>query len=323
MDKKKKEHEYGTLEHVEDLGKQYSDMTYDSFKQGEEYSGLKKGYERSGQKAMKDTIGQMAAKTGGMASSYAQTAGQQAYGDWMSRLEDAAYEMYGAQKADKLTEYNLAQDAYKNRKAVADEEELKANELKTQNENKLWMKFALGELTPGTMSEADYASYGLTPEEAQTVYDDWLYQSTDKRKAEAEETEAKKQSNFYRDLALGKFNITSNGTISDADFADLGFTPGTFGEKYGMSYDDARYILAQLNTASEETAAEDEYAPFDIDYYDTVMDKLTDPETTAEYKEDYIEWLYKSKYITEEDRDRYIEDYVNTTERWRPIATTN
>ena len=319
MDKKKKDYEYGTLEYAEGIGKEYADMNYDSFKQGEEYSGLKKGYEQSGQKAMKDTIGQMAAKTGGLASSYAQTAGQQAYGDWMSRLEDAAYSMYGAQKQDKYNEYTLAQDAYKNRKAVADEEELKAKELKTQNENKLWMKFALGQLTPETMTDEDYATYGLSYDDAVAVYDDWLYQSADKRKADEDAKTAQKQSGFYRDLALGKFNIAHNGTLSDADFADLGFTPGTFGDKYGMSYDDARYLMMSLSSDNTD----EEFMPFDLDYYDTVMDKLTDPSTTAQDKEDYIEWLFKSKYITEEDRDRYIEEYVDTDKRWRRDTTKN
>ena len=208
MDKKKKDYEYGTLEYAEGIGKEYADMNYDTFKQGEGYSGLKKGYERIGQKAMKDTIGQMAAKTGGMASSYAQTAGQQAYGDWMSRLEDAAYEMYGAQKADKLTEYNLAQDAYEGRKAIEDE-------AIADNENKLWMKFALGQLTPETMSEADYASYGLTPEEAQAVYDSYLYQTKDA-------TTAQNKNKLFTQFALGQLTPE---TMSEADYESYGFSP--------------------------------------------------------------------------------------------------
>ena len=306
MDKKKKDHEYGTLEYAEGIGKEYADMNYDTFKQGEEYSGLKKGYEESGQKAMKDTIGQMAAKTGGLASSYAQTAGQQAYGDWMSRLEDAAYSMYGAQKQDKYNEYTLAQDAYKNRKAVADEEELKAKELKTQNENKLWMKFALGQLTPETMTDEDYATYGLSYDDAVAVYDDWLYQSADKRKADKDAKTAQKQSDFYRDLALGKFNIASNGTLSDADFADLGFTPGTFGDKYDMSYDDARYVLSQLTT--EETPKEI-YAMTGEEYKELISE-LKGTSMTPQEKEEYIEYLALTRQISEDLRDKLIEQYA-------------
>lgn len=289
MDKKKKDYEYGTLEYAEGIGKEYADMNYDTFKQGEEYSGLKKSYEERGQKAMKDTIAQMAARTGGMASSYAQTAGQQAYGDWMSRLEDAAYEMYGAQKADKLTEYNLAQDAYKNRKAVADEEELKANELKTQNENKLWMKFALGELTPGTMSEADYASYGLTPEEAQTVYDDWLYQSTDKRKAEEEKQYTTALSDFEKDLNLGLIEAEKDATTAD------------IAAQYGITEKDAQRIVKAYDIL-KASANEEEIYQMSNEEISDAMETLFDPTIGISYKEEYLNWLKLNGYITDKMR---------------------
>lgn len=279
MDKKKKEHEYGTLEHVEDLGKQYSDMTYDSFKQSEEYSGLKKGYERSGQKAMKDTIGQMAAKTGGMASSYAQTAGQQAYGDWMSRLEDAAYEMYGAQKADKLTEYNLAQDAYEGRKAIEDK-------AIADNKNKLWMKFALGQLTPETMSEADYASYGLAPEEAQAVYDDWLYRSMDKRKAEEEKQYTTALSDFEKDLNLGLIEAEKDATTAD------------IAAQYGITEKDAQRIVKAYDILKASANEEGIYQMSGKEISDA-MKTLFDPTIGISYKEEYLNWLKLNGYITD------------------------
>ena len=282
MDKKKKEHEYGTLEYAEDLGKQYSDMTYDSFKQSEEYSGLKKGYEHSGQKAMKDTIGQMAAKTGGMASSYAQTAGQQAYGDWMSRLEDAAYEMYGAQKADKLTEYNLAQDAYGGRKAIEDK-------AIADNKNKLWMKFALGQLTPETMSEADYASYGLTPEEAQAVYDDWLYQSTDKRKAEEEKQYTTALSDFEKDLNLGLIEAEKDATTAD------------IAAQYGITEKDAQRIVKAYDIL-KASANEEEIYQMSNEEISDAMETLFDPTIGISYKEEYLNWLKLNGYITDKMR---------------------
>lgn len=58
-------------------------------------------YTRSGQRAMQDTLGQMAARTGGMASSYAGSAAQQSYDGYMTalagkvpELQQLAYEMY-------------------------------------------------------------------------------------------------------------------------------------------------------------------------------------------------------------------------------------
>lgn len=286
MDKKKKDYEYGTLEYAEGIGKEYADMNYDSFKQGEEYSGLKKGYEQSGQKAMKDTIGQMAAKTGGLASSYAQTAGQQAYGDWMSRLEDAAYSMYGAQKQDKYNEYTLAQDAYKNRKAVADEEELKAKELKTQNENKLWMKFALGQLTPETMTDEDYATYGLSYDDAVAVYDDWLYQSADKRKADEDAKVAEGTQNFMTDLQYGLVSLGSNGVTEE------------IAQNYGIDLATAKRV-AKIVEVNKEAANEESIYQLTPTELQDVFNTLFDSDYTANYKAEYLNQLKQQGYLTD------------------------
>lgn len=51
-------------------------------------------YTRSGKRAMQDTLGQVSARTGGMASSYATTASQQAYNNYMSALADKVPELY-------------------------------------------------------------------------------------------------------------------------------------------------------------------------------------------------------------------------------------
>ena len=71
------------------------------------YQSYQKQYTRQGQTAMHDTLGQIAARTGGMASSYAGTAAQQTYDNYMQALSDkipelrqAAYEMYRDQGSD-------------------------------------------------------------------------------------------------------------------------------------------------------------------------------------------------------------------------------
>ena len=62
-------------------------------------------YTRNGERAMQDTVANVAARTGGLASSYAQTAGQQAYNDYMSALNDKIPELYSIA-------YNRYQDEY-------------------------------------------------------------------------------------------------------------------------------------------------------------------------------------------------------------------
>ncbi len=87
-------------------------MNYDSFKQGSMYGSLKKSYEQQGQQAMKDTLGQVAARTGGMASSYATTAAQQTYNNYMSQLEDVARSMYNDEYSRARDKVTLAQGDY-------------------------------------------------------------------------------------------------------------------------------------------------------------------------------------------------------------------
>lgn len=87
-------------------------MNYDAFKQGSVYNGLKKSYEQQGQQAMKDTIGQVAARTGGMASSYATTAAQQSYNKHMQQLEDIAREMFNDEYSKARDKVTLAQGEY-------------------------------------------------------------------------------------------------------------------------------------------------------------------------------------------------------------------
>ncbi len=97
-------------------------MSYDNFKQGSMYQGLQKSYAQQGQQAMKDTLGQVAARTGGMASSYATTAAQQSYNNYMQQLEDVARSMYNdeySRARDKVTlaqgEYDRAYGEYRDR----------------------------------------------------------------------------------------------------------------------------------------------------------------------------------------------------------------
>ena len=58
------------------------------------YGYYENAYERNGQRAMKDTLGQVAARTGGMASSWAGSQAQQSYNDYMAGLNDIVPELY-------------------------------------------------------------------------------------------------------------------------------------------------------------------------------------------------------------------------------------
>lgn len=58
------------------------------------YGYYESAYQRNGEKAMKNTLGQVAARTGGMASSWAGTQAQQSYNDYVAGLNDIVPELY-------------------------------------------------------------------------------------------------------------------------------------------------------------------------------------------------------------------------------------
>lgn len=78
-------------------------------------------YQQQGKQAMQDTMGQAAALTGGYGSSYASTAGNQAYQQYLTRLNDKQSDLYSQalaaynQEGDRLQQqYSLLNDAYNN-----------------------------------------------------------------------------------------------------------------------------------------------------------------------------------------------------------------
>lgn len=111
-----------------DAGKPSFDYSYDSemralidqilnsnladWKQGDQYAALRDQYAANGQMSMSDLMGQVSSRTGGLASSYAASVANQEYNNWMSKLEQAAQEMYQQDRSDKLNNLGVLNDAY-------------------------------------------------------------------------------------------------------------------------------------------------------------------------------------------------------------------
>ena len=81
------------------------------------YSQVAQNYLRQGRQAMMDTVGQAAALTGGYGNSYAQTAGQQTYQQYLQGLtelvpqyQQLALEQYRLEGEDLLNQYQLLLD---------------------------------------------------------------------------------------------------------------------------------------------------------------------------------------------------------------------
>lgn len=69
-------------------------------------------YVQNGRLAMRDTVGKSAALTGGYGSSYAETAGQQQYGEYLRALSDALPELYSRAFARYQAEGDALRDDY-------------------------------------------------------------------------------------------------------------------------------------------------------------------------------------------------------------------
>lgn len=82
------------------------------WKKGDQYSALRDQYAANGEMGMNDLLGQVSSRTGGLASSYAASVANQEYNDWMSKLEQAAQEMYRQERSNQLNNLGVLDDAY-------------------------------------------------------------------------------------------------------------------------------------------------------------------------------------------------------------------
>lgn len=92
----------------EALAKAALEMNYADWAKSDQYAALADRYGQQGEMSMRDVLGQIANRTGGLASSYATTAAQQQYNQYMSQLEQAAREMYAGERSDALQNAQLA-----------------------------------------------------------------------------------------------------------------------------------------------------------------------------------------------------------------------
>lgn len=84
-------------------------MDFEDWTQSDQYAALADRYGQQGQMSMRDLLGQMASHTGGLASSYAATAANQEYNNWMANLEKVAREMYGLEQDDLMDNIQMVQ----------------------------------------------------------------------------------------------------------------------------------------------------------------------------------------------------------------------
>lgn len=97
-------------EAYEQLLQQAIAMNYDDWTQSEQYKSLANRYGAQGKMTMQDVLGQISSRTGGLASSYATTAANQQYNEYMSQLEEVARQMFAGERGDLIENAGLARD---------------------------------------------------------------------------------------------------------------------------------------------------------------------------------------------------------------------
>ena len=104
------------MDQLNALARQLASMNYDDWTKGSQYQALADRYSASGRMSMQDVLGQVASRTGGLASSYATTAAQQQYNQYMAQLEEVARQLYSQERGDLMDSAslyrNLANDEY-------------------------------------------------------------------------------------------------------------------------------------------------------------------------------------------------------------------
>ena len=95
------------MDQLNALARQLASMNYDDWTKGSQYQALADRYSASGRMSMQDVLGQVASRTGGLASSYATTAAQQQYNQYMAQLEEVARQLYSQERGDLMDSANL------------------------------------------------------------------------------------------------------------------------------------------------------------------------------------------------------------------------
>lgn len=269
-DKKLRRAATGSKEQVSQLGQDLIDMNYDDWTEGESYETLVKKYQGKGQKAMDDTIGQVAARTGGLASSYAVQAGQQAYGGWMENLENAARSLYDTERQELMDRYNIANDIYQ----------------QGQNEQRY-------------IEERDYQR-GRDAKEDTWREIEWSYMTDQDKKEENEKA--------IEELETEMYNLAYSGNGSWPQFKERATALGLTKDDYEQIVHIANDAYDEANRVASDKASAEEYNTR-VSYFDKYVDRLlkdantTDDAIAEGIKKYIIQNYYVNGGIPEEKID--------------------
>lgn len=246
--------------------KDYSDRKFSYSPEDDPlYSYYAKEYESKGRLAMDDTVAKIAARTGGIASSYAATAGANAYAGYMERLADKIPELrslaYESYKNDEARYLKLMEEArrdmneekalYKENKSAYESKkkadaDLSASLIKAQTSG-------ISSLSDDRLAQLYEAGYYYSPED-NLLYsaDSAAYRLPDEIKSEVEPEEKVDAAA----VALLKLRYKDSGfnALSDDDIAALYNAGYSFSGNNLISPSGEVFVIKSAETPSNTSA---------------------------------------------------------------------
>lgn len=289
------------------------------------YQQYKDQYSTLGKLAMQDTMGQAAGLTGGYGSSYASTAGNQAYQSYLSQLNEVVPELYGMAR----DQYNQeGQDLYNQYGLLTDQENQDYG--KWVDRYNQWASER--DHLQGVYNDERNFDYGKYSDDKSYAYDEYRNAIADKQweknyKLNEEAWELEKQA--YTDSTKSYAGTTAggasynNGGLTNGQVKELQAALGVeadgyYGEKSKKAAGDlsaaeayAKYV--GTTSGAEEVKLKDMTPEERVEVYDTIEGFLTpdkDGSVRTFEAENYIDYLYMSERIDEEEwkalRDHYL-----------------
>ena len=216
------------------------------------YQQYKDRYQNMGKQAMMDTMGNATALTGGYGSSYATTAGNQAYQQYLQQLNDIvpelyqqAYNRYNQEGADLMNRYNMAYGLH--RDAVSDWE----GERDFANSD-YWNKY-----------NADYADY-------QNQFNYW------NQLAQQENAAFYNERDYAYSLAM---SMIQKGTMPSEDIlsvAGISTTDATtLAKKYGYGKKSSSGSRSSSKSSSSSSSSSKSNSSDDTKWYDKLFSGIS------------------------------------------------
>lgn len=289
-----------------------SDALYQQYK--DQYSSL-------GKLAMQDTMGQAAAMTGGYGSSYASTAGNQAYQSYLQQLNEVVPELYGMAR----DQYNQeGQEMYNQYALLSDQENQDYGRYLDQYNQ--WASET--DRLQGVYSDERNFDYGKYSDDKSYAYDEYRNAISDQqweKNYQLNQEAFELEKDAYKDSTKSFSGTTdsgvdyNNGSLTNGQIKELQAAlgleaTGLYGERAkkaagGLSAEEAyaKYVGSTSGTAEINYLSPEEH----VEALSTIEGYLEDGNTFA--AEEFIDYLYMSERIDDETYLAWRKHYLPTT----------